>query len=99
MAELHGTAQAPAAPVLTPQQITHEMRQAQPKPDPHPTPQQFEQEVRRLEQKKPPVEPFEWATPERIRQSAMSHPAPAKKQQGWGMTNAQIIRALRKGKK
>jgi hypothetical protein len=46
----------------------------------------------------PPTSQFEWATPERIRTAAMQQSSP-KKARGYGMTNAQIIRALRKGKK
>jgi hypothetical protein len=41
---------------------------------------------------------FEWTTPERVREAVM-HQGPQKKARGYGMTNAQIIRALRKGKK
>jgi hypothetical protein len=40
---------------------------------------------------------FEWTTPERTRAAVMQQ-APLKKTRGYGMTNAQIIRALRKGK-
>jgi hypothetical protein len=45
----------------------------------------------------PASQQFEWTTPERIR-AAVMHQGPSKKTRAYGMTNAQIIRALRKGR-